>query len=102
MNLECGDGGLHLHPRLLAQASRGELKLVAVLVDFPWSGSRHDTKSPCELQRSLGDWVEISGSSQPVSFENAVHRDILESIPTKKRVSLDSLEPHPELLQNTP
>jgi hypothetical protein len=44
MNLERGDG-LHLHPRLLTQANRGELKLVAVAVDFPWTGSWHDTSS---------------------------------------------------------
>ena len=32
MNLERGSDGLHLNPRLLTQAHRGELKLVAVSV----------------------------------------------------------------------
>ena len=43
MNLQGGSNGLHLNPRLLTQANRGELKLVAVPVDLPWARSRHDT-----------------------------------------------------------
>jgi len=45
VNLECGGDGLHLNPRLLTQANGCELKLVAVSVDLPWTGSWHDTSS---------------------------------------------------------
>jgi hypothetical protein len=45
MNLERGSDSLHLNPRLLTQANGGELKLVAVPIDLPWTGSWHDTSS---------------------------------------------------------
>jgi hypothetical protein len=43
MNLECGRDGLHGNPGLLTQTYRSELKLVAVAVDFPWTGSWQHT-----------------------------------------------------------
>lgn len=65
MNLECGRDRLDLNARLLTQPNRGELKLVAVPINLPWTGSWHDTflvrrkclrnwcKSLCQLQQSL-------------------------------------------------
>ena len=37
MNLERGPNGLYLHPRRLTESYRRQLRLVAVLVDCPWS-----------------------------------------------------------------
>jgi len=66
MNLECSGDGLHLNSRLLTQPHRSELKLVAVSVDFPWTGSWHDT-SP-----SLGDSVHETGASALVSCSDSL------------------------------
>jgi hypothetical protein len=57
MDLERGSDGLHLHARLLTQANGGELKLVAVAVNLPWTGSWHDTSS------SLGESVHETGAT---------------------------------------
>jgi len=62
MNLERGGDRLHLHLRLLTQANRGELKLVAIPVNLPWTGSWHDTSS------SLGESVHETGARAAVSF----------------------------------
>jgi hypothetical protein len=56
MNLQRGRDGLDLNARLLTQPNRGELKLVAVPIDLPWTGSWHDTSS------SLGESVHETGA----------------------------------------
>ena len=43
MDLERRRDRLDLNPGLLTQTNGRELKLVAVLVDLSWAGSRHDT-----------------------------------------------------------
>jgi len=45
MDLKGRGDRLHLKPRLPTQARGSEPKLVAVLVDLPWSGLWHDTSS---------------------------------------------------------
>jgi hypothetical protein len=62
MNLERRRDGLHLNPRLLTQAHRSELKLVAVASNFPWPGSWHNTSA------LLGESVHESGASSPVGW----------------------------------